>query len=199
ERVHRLSPLTSPPESAGLTATEALGFPAVQLFVERAAATLDEFELTDADAPIVADICNKLDGIALAIELTAARIDTFGVRGVAAHLDDRLRLLTRGRRSALPRHRTLRATLDWSYDLLSEPERVVLRRLAIFAGGFTEGAASTIAANAGNLPSEIVENVANLVTKSLVMVDVRDDAVRYRLPETIRAYALQKLVESGER
>ena len=199
EHVHRLSPLASPPALARLTAAEALGFPAVQLFVERAAATLDEFELTDADAPIVADICSRLDGIALAIELAAARVDTFGVRGVAAHLDDRFQLLTRGRRTALPRHRTLRATLDWSYQLLPEPERVVLRRLAIFAGGFTEEAASAVAASAEIAASEVVESLANLVTKSLVSVDVGGVMVRYRLPETIRAYALQRLVESGER
>ena len=199
EHVHRLSPLASPPVVARLTAAEALGFPAVQLFVERAAATLDEFELTDADAPVVADICGRLDGIALAIELAAARVDTFGVRGVAAHLDDRFQLLTRGRRTALPRHRTLRATLDWSYELLPELERVVLRRLAIFAGGFTEEAARAVAASAEIAASEVVESLANLVTKSLVSVDVGGVMVRYRLPETIRAYALQKLIESGER
>jgi predicted ATPase/DNA-binding winged helix-turn-helix (wHTH) protein len=190
EHVHRLSPLASPPASAGLTAADALGFPAVQLLVERAAATLDEFELTDSDAPIVADICSKLDGIALAIELAAARIDTFGVRGVAAHLDDRFELLTRGCRTALPRHRTLRATLDWSYQLLPEPERVVLRRMAILAGRFSEQAASSIAASAEIAASEIVESLANLVTKSLVWVDVGDLALRYRLSETVRAYAL---------
>ena len=198
ERVHRLSPLASAPALARLTAAEALGFPAVQLFVERAAAALDEFELTDADAPIVADICSKLDGIALAIELAAARVDTFGVRGVAAHLDDRFQLLTRGRRTALPRHRTLRATLDWSYELLPEPERVVLRRLGIFAGEFTEEAASAVTASAEIAASEVVESLANLVTKSLVSVDVGGVMVRYRLPETIRAYALQSLIESGE-
>ena len=199
EHVHRLSPLASAPTLARLTAAEALSFPAVQLFVERAAATLDEFELTDADAPIVADICGRLDGIALAIELAAARVDTFGVRGVAAHLDDRFQLLTRGRRTALPRHQTLRATLDWSYELLPEPERVVLRRLAIFAGGFTEEAARAVAASAEIAASEVVESLANLVTKSLVSVDVGGVMVRYRPPETIRAYALQRLMESGER
>ena len=199
EHVHRLSPLASPPASAGLTAADALGFPAVQLLVERAAATLDEFELTDSDAPIVADICSKLDGIALAIELAAARIDTFGVREVAAHLDDRFELLTRGRRTALPRHRTLRATLDWSYQLLPEPERVALRRMAILAGRFSEQAASSIAASVEIAASEIVESLANLVTKSLVWVDVGDLALRYRLSETVRAYALEKLAESGER
>jgi predicted ATPase/DNA-binding winged helix-turn-helix (wHTH) protein len=199
EHVHRLSPLASPPALARLTAAEALGFPAVQLFVERAAATLDEFELTDADAPTVADICGRLDGIALAIELAAARVATFGVHGVAAHLDDRFQLLTRGRRTALPRHRTLRATLDWSYELLAEPERVVLRRLAIFSGGFTEEAASAVAASAEIAASEVVESLANLVTKSLVSVDVGGVMVRYRPPETVRAYALQRLIDTGER
>jgi predicted ATPase len=196
ERVHRLASLTSPPASSSPNAAEALRFPAVQLFVERAAASLDNFELRDADAPIVADICTTLDGMVLAIELAAARVDAFGVRGVAARLDDRFQLLTSGRRTALPRHRTLRATLDWSYDLLPEAERVILRRLAIFAGGFTQEAASAVAASAGIVASEIV---ANFVMKSLVMVHVGDVMVRYRLPETIRAYALEKLAESGER
>jgi predicted ATPase len=199
EHVHRLSPLASPPASAPLTAADALSFPAVQLFVERAAASLDEFELTDADAPIIADICSRLDGIALAIELAAARINTFGVRGVAAHLDGRFQLLTRGRRTALPRHRTLRATLDWSYQLLLEPERVVLRRVAILVGRFSEQAARSIATSAEIAASEIIESLANLVTKSLVSVDVGELALRYRLSESVRAYALEKLAESGER
>src|SRR5208282_5189361 len=193
EHVHRLSPLASPPASARLTAVEALGFPAVQLFVERAGAALDEFELTDADAPIVADICSKLDGIALAIELAAARVNTFGVRGVAAHLDDRFQLLTRGRRTALPRHRTLRATLDWSYELLPEPERVVLRRLAVFVGDFTAEAASLITAGGEIAASAVVLSLESLVTKSLVMVEVGSGITHYRLHETTRGYALDKL------
>jgi predicted ATPase len=198
ERVHRLSALESPSPSPRLSAEKALGFSAVQLFVERAAASLDEFEFDDADIPIVADICRKLDGIALAIELAAARVDAFGLRGVAARLDDRFQLLTRGRRRSLPRHPTLRATVDWSHELLLEPERVVLRRPAIFAGVFTEEAASAVAASAAISALEIVETVANLVMKSLVVEDVGDAMVRYRLPETIRAYALQKLGESRE-
>ena len=199
EQVHRLSPLESPPASAPLTAAEALGFPAVQLFVERAGAALDEFELTESDARIVADICGKLDGLPLAIELAAARVDTFGVRGIAARLDDEFQLLTRGRRAGLARHQTLRATLDWSHQLLSEPERVFLRRLGIFAGGFTEEAASAVAASTEFVASEVIESIADLVSKSLVVVDVGGVTVRYRLPEIIRAYALQKLAESGER
>jgi predicted ATPase/DNA-binding winged helix-turn-helix (wHTH) protein len=198
EHVHRLASLASPPASSSPNAADALGFPAVQLFVERAVASLDEFELSNADAPIVADICRKLDGIALAIELAAARLDAFGVHGLAARLDDRFQLLTSGRRTALPRHRTLRATLDWSYELLSEPERVVLRRLAVFAGGFTQEAASAVAASAEIAGTDIVESVADLVAKSLAVVEIGDVMVRYRLPETIRAYALQKLRENRD-
>src|SRR5262249_16642771 len=143
ERVQRLGPLGVPAVSVGLTAAEAMTYPAVQLFVERATESLDTFELTDADARVVADICRPLDGIALA----AGRVDAFGVRGLAARLDDRFRLLTHGRRTALPRHQTLSATLDWSYEHLPESERVVLRRLAVFAGGFTLDAAQAITAS----------------------------------------------------
>ena len=170
----------------------------MQLFVERAAAILGDFELHDEDAPIVAAICRKLDGVPLAIEFAAARIDAFGVRGLAVHLDDRLQLLTGGRRPALPRHHSLRASLDWGHDLLREPERVVLRRVAIFAGGFTLGAAKAVAASAEIAGPEVVECVANLVTKSLIEADVDGAVPRYRLLETTQAYALEKLSESGE-
>jgi tetratricopeptide (TPR) repeat protein len=155
--------------------------------------------LSDADASLVGDICNRLDGIPLAIELAAARVDAFGVRGVAAHLDDRFRLLTKGRRTALPRHRTLSATLDWSYGLLTEFEQTVLRRLAVFARGFTLHAAGAIVADATHSEIEIIDLVAELVVKSLVTADVGDPEPRLRLLETTRAYALDKLVESGER
>ena len=198
EQVHRLPQLESPPTSAGLTAAAALGFPAVQLFVERAAAILGEFELDNEDAPIVAPICRKLDGVPLAIEFAAARIDAFGVRGLAAHLDDRLQLLTGGRRPRLPRHHSLRANLDWGHDLLREPERVILRRVAILAGGFTLGAAKAVAASGEIAGQEVVECVANLVTKSLIEADVDGAVPRYRLLETTQAYALEKLFESGE-
>jgi hypothetical protein len=120
------------------------------------------------------------------------------VRGVAAHLDDRLQLLTGGRRPALPRHRSLRANLDWGHDLLREPERVVLRRVAILAGEFTLGAAQAVAASAGIAGPEVAECVANLVTKSLIEADVDGAVPRYRLHETTQAYALEKLFASGE-
>lgn len=122
ERVQRLPPLEVAPPAPGLTATEALSYPALQLFVERAAASAGRYELNDEDVPVVAQICRRLDGIALAIELAASRVDAFGARGVASRLDDRFHLLTRGRPTALPRHQTLRAALDWSYELLSEAE-----------------------------------------------------------------------------
>jgi predicted ATPase/DNA-binding winged helix-turn-helix (wHTH) protein len=198
EHVHRLTPLRSPPQAARLTAADALAFPAVQLFVERAAAILDGFALSDADAPIVAEICRRLDGIALAIELAAARLDILGVRGLAAGLDDRFRLLTSGRRTALPRQQTLRATLDWSYELLAEQERVVLCRLAIFAGGATLDAASQVATDSDIGASDVVACIAYLVAKSLVVAEFANTTARYRLFDTTRAYAIEKLAQSGE-
>jgi predicted ATPase/DNA-binding winged helix-turn-helix (wHTH) protein len=198
ESVQRLSALETAPPSAALTAAAALTYPAIQLFVERASATADGYELTDADAPLVAQICRRLDGIALAIELAAGRIATFGVQGVVARLDDRFPLLTHGRRTALPRHQTLRATLDWSYELLSEAERVVMRRLGVFAGRFTMKGASAVVGYGAIAASVVDEIVANLVDKSLVAVDVGAAIVYYRLSDTARAYAAKKLIEFGE-
>ena len=123
EFVDFLGPLQSPPSAEGINAQKALRFPAVQMFVERAAAVLGGFALNDEDAPVVADICRKLDGIPLAIEFAATRVNCFGIKGLAARLDDRLSLLTGGRRTASPRQQTMRATLDWSYDLLTETNR----------------------------------------------------------------------------
>jgi predicted ATPase/DNA-binding winged helix-turn-helix (wHTH) protein len=195
ERTHRLFGLESPPASGRLNAAEVSNFPAAQLFVERAAAADNEFELGDGDAPSVADICRNLDGIPLAIEFAAARVGAFGVRGVAARLEDRLRLLTGGHRTALPRHRTIKATLDWSYQLLNEEEKSLLRRLAIFVGGFTLEAAG---AATGVLAPEIAECIASLVMKSLVVAEMVGEGVRFRLLETTRAYALSMLQENGE-
>jgi len=198
ERVQRLRPLGVPRDSAGLTAAEALGYPAVALFVERASESLDTFELSDADAPIVADVCRRLDGIALAIELAAGWIDVLGVRELAAHLDDRFQLLTRGRRTALPRHQTLSATLDWSYEFLPESEHVVLRRLAVFVGPFTLDAGKAIATGTDVEAGNADNLIANLVAKSLVTADVGGAVVHYRLLDTTRAYGLDKLKEAGE-
>ena len=198
EHLHRLRPLPAPPSVNGITAAEALTFPAIQLFVERVAASLDEFELNDADAPYAADICTKLDGIPLAIEFAAARVDAFGVRGVGSRLDDRLRLLTSGRRTAVPRHQTMKAALDWSYESLPDLERVFLQRLGIFAGAFSMQAASAVVADEKIAEAEVADRIANLVAKSLVTADVGGAVALYRLLETTRAYAIEKLTDSGE-
>jgi predicted ATPase len=179
-----------------LTAVQALSFSAVELFVKQVANSVHPFALTDADAPIVAEICRRLDGIALALELAASRVGAHGIRGVASLLDKHFRLLWRGRPTALPRHQTLSATLDWSYNLLSGTEQLVFRRVAIFVGGFSLAAALQVASE-GLDPAELTEAVATLVDKSLVTSDGRS-AARYRLLETTRAYAWQKLSESGE-
>src|SRR5262249_37300543 len=147
---------------------------------------------------VTAAICRHLDGMPLAIELAAARVAVLGVEGVATRLGDRFRLLTGGNRTALPRHQTLRAPLDWSHELLSESERVVLRRLAVFVGAFTLEAASAVAASVDIPAAEVVECVAHLVGKSLLSTNVAPAVVRYRLLETTRAYAREKLGESGE-
>jgi predicted ATPase/DNA-binding winged helix-turn-helix (wHTH) protein len=194
EHVYQLSLLESPPDDSGLTAVETLSFPAVQLFVERVAASGHPFELSDSDAQIVGAICRKLDGIALAIELAAGRVSAYGIQGTAALLDSRFRLLWPGRRTALPRHQTLSATLDWSYDLLSGLERTVLRRLSVFVGFFTLEGAQSVAAVDDIDGSQIVIGVSSLVAKSLVMTDNGC----YRLLDTTRAYALAKLIDSGE-
>ena len=198
EHVHRLSPLGSPPDDAGLTAAQALGFPAVQLFIERALTSGRRIELNDADAPIVGEICRRLDGMALAIELAAGGVDVYGIQQTMVLLNDRFKLLWEGRSTALPRHQTLSATLDWSYDLLSELERLVLRRLSVFAGMFTLEAACAVAAGNDVDEAQVVTSVVSLVAKSLISADMGGPATRYRLLDTTRAYALGKLGDSGD-
>jgi predicted ATPase/DNA-binding winged helix-turn-helix (wHTH) protein len=171
---------------------------AVWLFVLRSRASGAHVSEDRRIAELIATICRRLDGIPLAIELAAARGGALGIEEVAARLDDRFRLLTGGRRTALPRHQTLRAALDWSYELLSEPERVILRRIAIFAGAFRLEAASVVVASPELLRSEVVEGLSNLVAKSLVAAEVDGHVARYRLLDTTRAYAIEKLGESGE-
>jgi predicted ATPase/DNA-binding winged helix-turn-helix (wHTH) protein len=194
----RLPSLQVPPERSGLTAAEALSFPAVELFNERAVATLDGFDIADADVPIALEICRRLDGVPLAIELAASQVDVFGIRDLAAHLDNRLAVLTRGRRTAVPRQQTLRATIDWSYELLSEPERHLLCCLGIFPAGFGLEAAAAVVSNSDDAAAVIGEGIASLVAKSLVTRDGSTPAGRWRLLETIRAYALEKLAERDE-
>ena len=198
ERVHRLSPLEAPPPSARLTVAEALAFPAIELFAERAMASLDTFELEDADVPAVCDLCRRLDGIPLAIELVAARVDLLGVRGLVEHLDDGVHRLTNSRHATPPRQRTLHATLDWSYGLLSATEQLMLRRCAVFAGGFDLASARAIASDGDVSESDVLNAILGLGAKSLLTADVSDDNVIYRLLDTTRAYARGKLRSSNE-
>jgi len=198
ERVLRLCPLECPPEQPGLTASEVLAYPAARLFAERVSVRRGDFSLRDDEAPMVAEICRKLDGIALAIELAAGRAAIFGVRNTVARLGSRLDLLKFGRRTANPRHQTLIATLDWSHDHLSEIERVLFRRVAIFVGHFTLEAALAVAEEVGIDESEISGALGNLVNKSLIGVWTSSRGPCYRLLDTTRAYALEKLATSGE-
>jgi tetratricopeptide (TPR) repeat protein len=170
-----------------------MGFESVQLFIDRAHAANRKFQLTDSNASSVAQICSRLDGIPLAIELAASRITVFSPEQIAKRLDDRFKLLTGGSRTALPRQQTLRALIDWSYDLLSKEERALLRKLSVFAGGWTFEAAETICNNV-----DVLEHVPQLVNKSLVTVKDDGDEPRYFLLETIRQYARDKLMENGE-
>jgi predicted ATPase len=194
----RLDPLEFPCASAALSASEALRFPAIQLFVERAHASLDTFELDDVDSPVVAEICRRLDGLPLAIELAAAHVDGFGIRGLLARIDTDMALWTPESNSIRPRHRTLNATLDWSYNLLSEDERTALQRLGILVGTFSLEAAQSVTAGDRLDPEHALEAIASLVGKSLIAVEIGKPEMQYRLLDTTRAYALSKLSRSGE-
>ncbi|WP_067491398.1 AfsR/SARP family transcriptional regulator [Actinomadura hibisca] len=186
--------LPLPPADAD--AAEALRHASVRLFADRAAAVRPGFAVDDETAPQVVAVCRALDGIPLAIELAAARLRSLTPAQVAARLHDRFRLLTGGSRAALPRHRTMRAVVDWSWELLDDTERTVLRRLSVFAGGATPEAAARVCLPGGD-PDEVVDVIAALVDKSLVMAD-GSAAVRYRLLETMRVYAAERLDEAGE-
>jgi predicted ATPase/DNA-binding winged helix-turn-helix (wHTH) protein len=197
EWVYPVPPLAVPSEDAE-DADDLLRYGGVRLFVERLRAAEPHFALHRRSVAMIAAICRRLDGIPLAIELAATRAAVLGVEEVATHLDDRFHVLTSGRRT-VPRHQTLRATLDWSYELLGEPERVILRRLAVFAGVFRLEAASAVIASSEIAPAEVVDGIANLVAKSLVTAVAGGTIARCRLLDTMRAYALDKLAESGER
>jgi non-specific serine/threonine protein kinase len=196
ERVYRVPPLDVPQHDSD-QAADILGNSAVQLFLGRAEA-LHMADLRDEKSlRLIAGICRQLEGIPLAIEFAAARAASLGPAEVAAGLEDRLALLTRGRRSTLPRHRTLRATLDWSFDLLTEEERALLCRLAVFRGGFTVD--SVVAVSRGTFAEvAVVNGIASLFDKSLVAIDAFEAGSRWRLLEITRSYALEKLVERGD-
>ena len=197
EFVYRVPPLEVP-AAATRNPDRILEHGAVELFVARTKALLSGFAANAEDLAAIAMICRRLDGIPLAIEFAAARAATLGIQPVAARLDDRFALLTGGRRTALPRHRTLRATLDWSFELLPSAERLLLRRLAVFAGGFPLAAAVAVMGHTDAAMPSVLHGLASLVNKSLVVFDASAPTDRWRLLETIRAYALEKLIESGE-
>ena len=197
EHVFRVPPLDVPPQHEKDSGT-ILAHSAVQLFITRTRALDSTFMPHGESLPSIAAICRRLDGIPLAIEFAAARAATLGPELVLSRLDERFGLLTGGRRTAIPRHQTLRATLDWSYDLLPGPEQRLLRRLGIFAAGFTLEAASAVMSDQGHAASALLEQIANLVAKSLVALDGSTPTGRWRLLETIRGYALEKLADSGE-
>jgi predicted ATPase/DNA-binding winged helix-turn-helix (wHTH) protein len=198
EHVYKLDPLDCPPDDAGLTAAVAQTFPAAQLFVERAVASGARLDFKDADVAPLVSICRKLDGVALAIELAAKRVESYGLQQTAALLDHRLTLLWPGSRTAPPRQRTLHAMLDWSYGLLSETERVVFRRLAIFVGHFTLDAALAVVTSATVNQSDVFSAIDSLVAKSLVATRPIGAMMRYRLLDTTRAYALETSVGDAE-
>jgi predicted ATPase/DNA-binding winged helix-turn-helix (wHTH) protein len=198
EWVYPVQPLAVP--ALDLAADDdPLRYGAVRLFTERARAAERHFAPDRRLMAIIIAICRQLDGIPLAIELAAARASALGIEALAARLDDRFRLLTGGRRTALPRHQALRATFDWGYKLLAEPERVILRRLAAFAGPFSLEAAGAVAASPELQVPDVIERLLGLVAKSLVVAEGEGAVARYRLLDTTRDYALEKLDESGER
>lgn len=198
EHVYRLSPLNTPPEDA-TTPPSVQGFSAVQLFAERAAASGARLHLENADAAIVGDICRKLDGLPLAIELAAGRVEAYGLKKLAELLDQHLNLLGPGRRTAPARQRTLQATLDWSYELLSDVERAVLRRLAIFIGHFTMESALEIVSSPDLDQDLVLTAIDGLIAKSMVAVRPAGAMMRYRLLDTTRAYAIQTSTDDAER
>ncbi|HEY6326648.1 MAG TPA: tetratricopeptide repeat protein [Candidatus Cybelea sp.] len=198
EHVFRLPSLAVPPADRTITAEAARPYGAVALFADRAAASDSRFELTDANAPFVAEISRRLDGIPLAIELAAARVKVLSPQQLLQKLDERFRVLTGGDRSALPRHQTMRALIDWSYDLLSEQERALFRKLAIFAGGFTLETAGAVCGDEALDEIAVLEMLTSLVDKSLVHAEPSGSVTRYRLLESTRQYAREKLAENRE-
>jgi predicted ATPase/DNA-binding SARP family transcriptional activator len=194
-------PTLALPHPRHLTVIDLLmGYEGIHLFIERACAVKSDFALTEQNAAAVLEICQRLDGIPLALELAAARVKLLRVENIAERLNDRFHLLTQGSRTALPRHQTLRATIDWSHDLLSDVEQILFRRLAIFAGGFTFEAAETIATGGDVSQSQTPDLLGELINKSLVTVIARSENAntRYGMLETIREYAREKLDQSGE-
>jgi predicted ATPase/DNA-binding winged helix-turn-helix (wHTH) protein len=198
ERVYRLFPLETPPDELSPDRDNLLNYAAVELFLDRAAASGHHIEISDDALGLVAGICHKLDGIALALELVASRVSVYGLQEVAEMLDRHFHLQWQHRRTALPRHQTLEATLRWSYDLLADKEKRVLRRLAVFAAEFTLEDAQAVASSDALQPVDVLEAMAGLVARSLLQVKISDSATRYRLLDTTRAYAQTRLKQAEE-
>jgi predicted ATPase/DNA-binding winged helix-turn-helix (wHTH) protein len=197
ETVFRMPSLPLPPPDAGISAAAALQSDAVRLFVDRANAASGGYCLTDADAPSVVTICRRLDGVAMATELAAARLRMLKPAEIAARLEDVFRLLTGGNKAALPRQQTLRATIDWSFNLLSTEEQVVLCRLAVFVDGFSMEGATAVAAGGAIDELDVLDLLQALVDKSLVHADTSGAVTRYRMLETTRHYGREKLAQGG--
>lgn len=193
---YALPPLDVPPRDA--TPDDVPAYASAALFADRARATLPGFELDHVTAPVVAQICRRLDGIPLAIELAAARVKTLTLPEIAAHLDDRFRFLVGGARTADARQQTLRATVEWSHQLLDEQERIVFRRLSVFSGGWTVQSAEQVTAGGGVDRGEILGLLARLVDRSLITADHGEGSTRFRMLETLRQYAEEQLVAAGE-
>jgi predicted ATPase len=195
EQVWPLRSLELPDPAGGAQAAAASG--SVRLFCERAAGARPGFALSEANVAAVVEVCRRLDGMPLALELAAARVAAMTPAEIAGLLDERFRLLTGGRRTAVERHQTLRAAVDWSYGLLSETERMVFDRLAVFSGGFTLAAATAVVAGGGIEGWDIVDAVGGLVAKSMVVVEPGGERTRYQLLETLRQYGRERLHEDG--
>jgi predicted ATPase len=199
EREFHVPSLSTPDPRKTMPMEDMMNYEAVRLFIDRAATVMPNFILTDENASAVAQVCQRLDGIPLAIELAAARVTTLRIEQIAARLDDAFHLLTSGSRTALPRHQTLRALIDWSYALLSNQERMLLNRLSVFAGGWTLEAAEALGAGNNIKASEVMDMLSQLGKKSLVVAERKQGTeTRYGMLETIRQYALEKLTASGE-
>jgi non-specific serine/threonine protein kinase len=196
ETVFHVSPMELPPDETSVDTLET--YEAIQLFIERAAASRQGFKLTRENGEALAQICRQLDGIPLAIELAAARVKVITPEQIAERLDDRFKLLTSGSRTALPRHQTLKATMDWSYSLLSEPEGALLRQLSVFSGGWILEAAEAVAQFGKDSNGDVLELLSQLVDKSLVLVEEGEHSVRYGMLETVRQYGKNKLSKPGE-
>jgi predicted ATPase/class 3 adenylate cyclase len=197
EQAYRVPSLAVPDPKKAHTPVSVAHFDAVQLFIDRALLTRPDFQLTAQNASRLASVCFRLDGIPLAIELAAARVRSLSLEDIDRNLNERFRLLTGGSRTALPRQQTLRSLIDWSYDLLNDADKVLLQRLSVFAGGWTLDAAERICAGDHSETETVLDLLSSLIDKSLVAVEHLDGRVRYRLLETVRQYARERLMESG--